>query len=364
MKQYVISKPDLIHNIRTIRSMAGDSQLIAVLKGQGYGLGLIEFATVLREEGVDFFAVSEVEEAVSLRNAGFDNDILLLTATTLEEELRAVLTHNIIAAAGSEHGIYTINRLAQELDMTARVHIKLDTGFGRFGFTPEQLSQVIETVSACENIQTEGVFSHLAFSFSDKRKDVEAPFTRFVSCVETLRSAGISLPLAHICNSCAFLQYPDMHLDAVRVGSALLGRLPLTRNYGLKRIGSLRSSVIEVKTLPKGHFVGYANTYKTKRETTIAIVPVGYKDGYGVEKSRDTFRLMDVLRYCYHDVRAFGSRLSVTVCGKRVPVIGRVSMYNVVLDVTGLDVKPGDEVILPANPILVSREIERIYLEQ
>lgn len=361
MKQYIVNRSDLIYNIQAICQRAGNARVIGVLKGQGYGLGLLEFASLLRENGVTFFAVSELEEAIALREAGFDNDILLLTATTLEGDLRTCMEYSIIAAVGSIQGLATLNRLAQEKGCLARAHLKLDTGFGRFGFICEDIDQAAAAVKQAKQVQVEGVFSHFSFSFSSSRKDVQAPYDKFLHCVAVLEQNGITGLMRHICNSCAFLHYPDMHLDAVRIGSAFLGRLPLSNTYGLKRIGALHSQVIEVKTLPKGYTVGYANTYKTKRDTKIAIVPVGYKDGFGVEKSNDTFRLMDILRYLYHDLRSLGKTLQVQVNGKPARIIGRVSMYNIVLDVTGMDIHAGANVILPANPILVSRDIPRIY---
>lgn len=361
MKSFVINKSDLIFNIKKIKELAGDSKVIAVLKGYGYGLGICGFAGLLCENGVDFFAVSELDEAIVLRNAGFDNEILFLTATCDESEIATALENNVTLAVGSYLCMETVERLAGEKGITAKAHIKIDTGFGRFGFLPDDAKDVCEMTKTKENISFEGIFSHFSFSFSPDRKDVQLQFDRFKECIDVFKENGFNL-MAHICNSCAFLQYKDMHLDAVRVGSAFLGRLPLVNNYGLKRIGHLKSNVVEVRAIPKGYYVGYANTYKTKRETTIAIVPVGYKDGFGVEKSKDTFRLNDVLRYMFNDFKSLGNRLSVLVNGKNANIIGRVSMYNIVLDVTGMDVSVGDECILNANPILVSRDIKREYI--
>lgn len=359
MKQYVINKSDLVHNIGVIKDMAGQARVIAVLKGCGYGLGIVEFAEVLRENGIDFFAVSEVEEAKTLREAGFDCDILLLTATAVEDEIKTCLELGVILSAGSQAAFDKISLLAG--DDSARVHLKLDTGFGRFGFSCDDIDNAIACVNKYDNINVEGVFSHFSFSFSDKKSDVQLQYDRFMECMDKLEAAGITDLTRHMCNSCAFLQYQEMHLDAVRVGSAFLGRLPLTGNYGLRRIGAMRSNVIEIKTLPAGYHVGYANTYTTKKETRIAVVPIGYKDGYGVEKSNDTFRFMDILRYMYHDFRSLGKRNTVMINGRRYPLIGRISMYNIIVDVTGSDVKIGDIVETNANPILVSRDVERIY---
>lgn len=361
MKSFVVNKSDLDFNIKKIKEMAGDAKVIAVLKGYGYGLGLCGFATILKENGIDFFAVSELDEAIVLRNAGFDDEILLLTATCDESEIATALDNNVTLAVGSALCMETVDRLAGEKGVKAKAHLKVDTGFGRFGFLPNDAKNVCEMAKDKQNILFEGIFSHFSFSFSPDRKDAQLQFDRFKACIDVFKENGMSL-MAHICNSCAFLQYKDMHLDAVRVGSAFLGRLPLVNNYGLKRIGHLKSSVVEVKTIPKGYYVGYANTYKTKRETTIAIVPVGYKDGFGVEKSKDTFRINDVLRYMFNDFKSLGKRLTVVVNGKSANIIGRVSMYNIVLDITGMDINVGDECILSANPILVSRDITREYI--
>ena len=361
MKSFVVNKSDLIFNIQKIKEMANGSRVIAVLKGYGYGLGICEFASLLRDNGIDFFAVSELDEAVVLRNAGFEEEILLLTATSDETEISLALDNNVTLAVGSFGCMENVDRLAGEKGLKAKAHIKIDTGFGRFGFLPGDAKNVCDMAKEKANISFEGIFSHFSFSFSPDRKDVQLQFDRFKDCLEVFKENGMSL-MAHICNSCAFLQYRDMHLGAVRVGSAFLGRLPLVNNYGLKRIGHLKSNVVEVRNIPKGYYVGYANTYKTKRETTIAIVPVGYKDGFGVEKSKDTFRLNDVLRYMFTDFKSFGKKLSVSVNGKTANIIGRVSMYNIVLDVTGMDIKVGDECVLNANPILVSRDIMREYI--
>lgn len=360
MKQYVIKKQDLIHNISKIKEMAGNSRIIAVLKGNGYGIGLTELGAVMADNGIDFFAVSELEEARELREAGFENDILLLTASAVREDIRLALELDVILAAGSETAFAEISAVADEMKKTARVHLKIDTGFGRFGFTCNMADVAAECVKKYANINVEGVFSHFSFSFSDKRSDVEVQYKKFVSFTDTLEKNDIYL-FKHICNSCAFLQYKDMHLDGVRVGSAFLGRLPLPSNYGLKKIGAMRSDVIEVKTLPAGSHVGYANTYTAKRETKIAVIPIGYKDGFGVEKSNDTFRFIDVLRYMYHNFRSIGKRITVTINGKQYPVIGRVSMCNVIADITDSDVKIGDIAEANANPILVNKSVERVY---
>ena len=361
MKQYVIKKQDLIHNIEVIKSKCADAEIIAVLKGNGYGLGIVEFAMVLKSCGVKFFAVSEVFEAVRLREAGIEDDILLLTATCDENDIKKCVEQGVILSAGSPTAYDVITRVCSECEKTARVHLKIDTGFGRFGFTPDEIDLAAECAKKYENVNTEGVFSHLSFSFGKKSDISDKQYDAFCKCIGKLEENGVNIPFKHICNSCGALRYPHMHMDGVRIGSAFLGRLPLTEDFSLKRIGFLRADVIETRLLPKGSNVGYANTFKTKKDTEIAVIPIGYKDGFGVEKSRDTFRFVDVLRYMYHDLRTLNKKNTITINGSICNIIGRISMYNVIADITDKQIKTGDIAEVGANPILLSGEVERVW---
>lgn len=361
MKQYVINKADFVHNIQTLKSKAGKARVIAVLKGNGYGLGICEAASVLRENGIDFFAVSDISEGEKLRDGGFNEDILFLTATCEPAEIRRGAELGLIMTAGSEKCLDAISEAAAELNKTVRVHIKADSGFGRFGFLCSEAKTAAEAIKKKSGISVEGAYSHFSFSFSDDKKHTAAQFDAFCAFVKELEENGVEIPFKHICNSCAFLQYEDMYLDGVRIGSALLGRVPLPGDYGLKRIGKMRSCVAEVKLLPKGSNVGYANTFRTKAETKIAVIDVGYKDGYGVEKSRDTFRIIDVLRYMFSDFKSIGKRYTVKIGEGSYRLIGRISMCNIIADVTGSDVKAGDRVELDVNPLFVRAEVEKVY---
>ncbi|AUS97468.1 alanine racemase [Clostridium thermosuccinogenes] len=361
MKTLVIEKEKLKHNIDILKSMTS-STIIAVLKGNGYGLGIVEFARFLLDNGIDYFAVSEISEAIKLREEGFENNILLLTPASSDEEAETIVQYNIIPSIGSLNSATLINEAGKRLDRIIDVHLKIDTGFGRFGFIWNSIGDCHSFLKSLENIRIVGTYSHLSFSFSKKAKLIQVQYERFLKCVEGLNQNGIRTGMLHIANSCAFLQYESMHLDAVRIGSAFLGRIPIENKYGLNRIGYMKSKIIELKELPKGYYIGYANTYKTKRPTRIGIVPVGYKDGFGVEKTKDTFRFLDILRYIYHDLKLFNKRIYVRVKGKKAKVLGRISMYNIVIDTTDLDVSIGDEVLLDVNPVLIETSIKREYL--
>lgn len=360
MKAYRVSTTDLRHNAEVLRGKT-ESEIIAVLKGNGYGLGLVQYAKFLREIGFDFFAVADISEAVKLRENGFDAEILLLSPTSLEGEIEALLRYGIIASVGSFEGAMRLNEAAKREGIKARVHLKIDTGFGRYGFAPGEMTHLGQALETWENLLVEGVFSHFSNAFGKSAKKTRNQLDAFLDATGILEDMGHDLGIKHIANSCAFWKYPETHLDAVRIGSAFLGRLPF-RTTELRRVGELISRVAEVRTLPEGHTVGYADTYKTKRLTQIAVIPVGYKDGFGTEKSRDTFRFFDFLRYLKQDIfQIFRHGFTVTINGEAAPIIGRIGMFNAVADVTGMSVKTGDPVVLPANPLLVDSDLVRIY---
>lgn len=213
-----------------------------------------------------------------------------------------------------------------------------------------------------ENLQIAGTYSHFSFSFSKKEKDIYSQYNKFINSVELIKQNNLDPGMLHICNSSAFLRFPQMHLDAVRIGSAFLGRIPIENTYGLQKIGYLKSQIIEVKELPKNHNIGYANTYKTHKAIRVGIVPVGYLDGFGVEKLRDTFRPIDILRYLYNDIKTLNKKYYVNIRGILAPILGRISTYNIIVDLTGINARIGDEVILDVNTMLVPRYITREYI--
>ena len=355
MKYLEIKKDDLVFNIERLKEHTFPSAIIAVLKGNAYGLDMLQFGKILLENGIDFFAVSELAEAIKLREAGFENEILLMTPACSADEAKLVADNQITATVASVNNAETLNKIRLPIN----AHIKIDTGFSRYGFYNDELSAKLNDF---KNITYTGVFSHFSDSFGKADKHSKIQFEKFIQAVETLKSFGINPPVKHICNSCGALRYDYARLDAVRIGSAFLGRLPIENTLGLKRIATLKCGVSEIRMLKKGASVGYANTFTAKRETKAAVIPVGYKDGYGVQKSTDTFRFLDVLRYMFADFKTFRKKIYVGINGKKYPIIGRVSMHNIVVDVTGSDIKCGDIASLECNPILLKSEIQRIYI--
>lgn len=355
MKAYVIEKALLQQNMQLIRQAAGDTIVWAVLKGNGYGLGVTQMAQLLLESGVDHFAVTQVREAVQLREAGLDNvQILMLRQTEEPAEINALMDLRVIMTVGSLDAAVVINGIAAERAATARVHLKVDTGMGRYGFMPEEVEKLLKVYDYQEHIQVCGIYTHFSCAFCND-KVTKKQYETFMQTVDEIRQAGYKPGMVHCCNSAAFLKYPEMHADAVRIGSAFLGRLSFPDKLGLKKIGHAEATVEELRWLKAGATVGYGAGWKAKRPTQIAVLGIGWYHGFSNERGRDLFRFRDCLREIRHNLKWMlkGRRLHVTVNGETCRVLGHVGMVNTIVDVTDIECAIGDRVVLQVNPLQV-----------
>lgn len=368
MKALVVEIQKIKHNLKKVREIIEqnnkETQLIAVIKGNGYGLGLIEYAQLLSDNGIEIFAVATVEEAIKLRENGIKQDILMMSSTAVKEDIKLLIENDIILTIGSQESGIAVNEIAQNMNKKVRVHIKIDTGFGRYGFIYSQKEQMVNTIKSLKNIVIEGMFSHFSISFYGDGKETKEQYNRFMDCVKQLKDNGIEPKMLHICNSSAILRFPEMHLNSVRAGSILLGRLSIPNKWGFKKVGYLKSNVAEIKTIPEGYNIGYSNSYITKRETKIAIVPCGYADGFNVKVDRDMFRPIDKLRYIIRDIKdAFKKQeIYVTINDQKCKVLGRLGMFHVSVDITDKNIKINDEVKFEVSPMLVDSNIKREYI--
>lgn len=375
MKVLRINKEDLKHNINIIKSIVKRSavddkgkspKIIGVVKGNGYGLGLVEFSKFLIKNGIKILAVSTVEEALELKRAKIDNDVMLLSGTSIRTDLMKLVNKDVIISLTSFEDIEVLNRILKNKDKVQRVQIKIDTGFNRYGFKYEDLDKLIEVLKSDESkkLKIVGTFSHFSYSYSQNKENTQKQFDLFISSVEKLKKNNIDTGDLHICNSSAFLKYPEMHLNAVRVGSAFLGRLQIENKYNLRKIGKLYTNICEIKSVRKGDTIGYSCSEKIKKNSRIAIAQIGYIDGLNSGKYNDTFKIIDkirILKNSFFDIFK-DKHIYYKINGSKCRVLGKIGMNHIVLDIKGKDVKINDEIEIDISPLNVNTNIRREYI--
>jgi len=364
MNKLVVDKKRIRANMVKIRERAGGAAVYAVLKGDAYGLGLLPVAELLREDGVSRFALTEVEDAMALRKAGFVNEeILMLRSTTEQAYIEALAEYNLVGTIGSNDAALALVGIADKNRTVIEAHVKIDTGMGRYGFLPSETEKIYSMYKYLSNVALTGIYTHFSRAY-DSERTTRAQADAFMAVVNDLRGRGVEPGIVHAANSSALFRYDFCNFDAVRVGSAITGRLPTNYNFGLQRVGYIESKVAEVRWLPKGCTIGYGGSYKTRRATRIAVIPIGYSNGFCAEKAKDTYRPKDTLRYVLSDLKRgfLGKKLYVTIGTSKARVLGHVGMLHTVADVSNLDCCTGDTATLEINP-LFTRDLTVEYTD-
>lgn len=327
----------LAANARTVVEAVG-VPVIGVVKLDGYGVTIAAAARAWQQAGVTMFAVSESWEALALREAGFEEDILLMAPVADPGTLHRLLENRIILTVSDLENA----RFYQEngSGFPLRVHVKVDTGMGRFGIRWTDIAQ-LKAVYGMEQLQIEGIYSHFSKSFEKTYKLTKLQLDRFLDAVEAVSQAGYAVGLRHIANSCGALRFPETRLDAVRIGSALVGALIAPVPVQLQCVYTFRAQVVARRELQKGDTMGYAAVCKAKRPTTAIVVELGQNHGFGLTGAPDPFPLLDFGVYLYHLLQRYLRPPCVTVDGKKLPLIGRVGSQYTLFDATGSDVQPG-----------------------
>ena len=319
-------------NVAAIASRQA-ARVIALLKADAYGHGAVELARRCDPANVAMIGVALLEEALELRAAGIFLPILVLGPLN-ESQVRVALENDITLGVPGPESLQIIAAVARERDVA--IHLKIDSGMGRMGVIESELPQVVELIRSAPRLRVDAIYTHFA-----NASDPADPFTneqlaRFETLVETLREAGVAAPRHHVANSAATMRGITPG-DYVRVGLALYGAEPLDNPAAgaaaipLEPVMRWRTAIARLKELPAGSAIGYGTTFHTGRVSRIATLPVGYADGYN---------------------RRFSNRGEVLVCGRRAPVVGRVSMDLTTIDVTGIpDAAMGDEVVLLGDGI-------------
>lgn len=365
MTTLTIDKQALLHNINVIKNLSDTSEIIAVVKGNAYGLGLCSFAKLLEQAGIHYFSVTDLEDAVKLRECGIKGTIIMLTPIHEISSLYKAIKNNITLSITSNACGLAAENVVAELSTTVHAHLCIDTGFGRYGFLDSDINAITETVEEMKHVKITGIFSHFYGSCCKNAVHVQKQHKRFLNVCDKLLQEHIAIGMRHIASTCSFLRFPDTMLDAVRIGSAFLGRLPFPDKWGFLPIGNLEASIDDIYTLPAGHNVGYGNSYITSKPTTIAVVSAGYYHGLGIERHTESkpakLTPLNILRAVKHHF--FKKELTASLGKHHFHIIGKIGMNSLILDITGYSLSIGDVVTFPINPLYVNSSIPRNYLE-
>lgn len=326
-----INLDHLAYNVRNIKELVGDSRLIAIVKADAYGHGAVEVADTMLENGAEAFGVAIAGEALELRKSGIKEDIVVMSYTSpayYEEAVKEDLTLHMV----SYEDALLLHEVALKHGKRAKVMISLDTGIGRLGFRPsEEGIQEIVKISALEGIFMDSIYTHFASSDEADKSLTYRQFEMYQKAMRNLKENGVHFKHEHVANSAAIVDLKETYLESVRPGIILYGYHPSAEvkkeNLSLKPVMSIRGTIAQLKTVPKGTGISYGHRYITDREETrIATIPIGYADGY---------------------FRNLSGKAKVIVHGVLCPQIGSVCMDHIMVDVTEVpEVKRLDTVTL------------------
>jgi alanine racemase len=358
-----VSRSAIRHNVAEVRKAIGEGvRLMAVVKADGYGHGLVGTAKEMVDAGADALAVTRLDEAALLRTSGITCDVLVFESILPEMAAEAirldvdltVCTPELVEALGSA---------AIAADETARVHLKIDSGMGRLGVLPGDAVGMARKISETEGVVHVGTYTHFATSSEKDLTYARAQLANFNIAVQAIRNAGLEPGHVHAANSAAILRMPDSHFDMVRPGTILYGQYPssfVPRSLALKDTWQLKARISYVKSVPAGLRIGYGSEFRAKRESRIAVIPLGWADGLTLAPEsvfRRSIAKVALSRYLGKPV------LRVKIGNKWARVVGRIAMQMCSVDVTKIPAKVGDEVVIPSRRVTTNPLIPRVYID-
>lgn len=326
---YRLLVDSLVREPRAGTAAAGEGTppgVIAVVKANAYGHGAAQVARTLENAGADLLACADIEEGAALRAAGVRADILVFGALSVSD-LDGIFDGALTPTISTPFAARAVQASAARYKQRVRYHLKIDTGMNRLGFRFDNLRRTLPELLASPNLELDAVYTHFATADEPGSPLFDLQRTRFAQALTVLDELGARPRFRHAANSAAFLRDSRVWYERVRPGLLLYGIVPppLASTLPLRPVMSLRSRVVAAKGVRVGETTGYGGRFTADRPTTIAIVPAGYADGL--------------------DLRLAG-RGTVLIRGRRAPIVGSVCMDMLMADVTGLDVSPGDEVVL------------------
>lgn len=322
----------ILYNMEAMhQGISENTQIMAVIKADGYGHGAVEVAEAIDELPYVFgYAVATVEEGIILRNHGIDKPILVLGYVFPEQYYDMIRAH-IRPTVFTREMAERLSSMAGRLEMPCPIHLAVDTGMSRIGYqVTEENADEMAQIASLPHIVVEGIFTHFARADEADKSSTLQQLRLFEQTIEMLAARGVHIPLHHCANSAAIVDIPQANMDLVRAGITMYGMWPSEEvdktRISLKPALSLVTRVAYVKELPAGREISYGGTYTTTKKQLIATIPVGYADGYA---------------------RTLSNKADVLIHGQRAPICGRICMDQFMVDVTDIPhVKTGDKVTL------------------
>ena len=321
----------IAYNMKNIKNLAKDKEVIAVVKADCYGHGALDVVPTLLENGASRLAVAVLTEGIELRNDNIKAPIMILgyTPSYLNEEL---IKYDLEQTVYDLDYAKELSKIALSLNKKAKIHIAIDTGMGRIGFLPtEKAIYDICKICSLEGLEVIGIFTHFSTSDEKDKEYTNEQFEKFTNLLKKLSNLNIEIPIKHVSNSGAIMDMPETYLDAVRAGIILYGYYPSPEvkkeNLSLKPALTLKATITRVQEMDAGMSISYGRTFKTERKSLIATIPIGYADGYS---------------------RLLAKNAKVIINGQFASIVGRICMDQCMIDITDIngDIKVGDEVIV------------------
>lgn len=304
-----IQSSALHHNVSLLRSKLHQTPIIGIIKANAYGHGMLNIARLLDEVGINFFGVATLSEAISLRQTYPHKRILILGAL-IPEQFSSAIEHQLEFMLFQQEDLTFLNTLNST--STALLHLKVDTGMGRVGILPHQVFSTLDKIRHSPFIKLQGICSHLASSDQKNFPPVQDQLRIFQALKDNFQANYKERVIFHIGNSDAIYAYPQAHFDYVRAGISLYGYGSYP-DFPLQPVLSLKGRITQIKTVPINYKLGYGGTYTTQRESRIGLIPLGYADGVN---------------------RLLSNQQDVLIQGQRIPIVGRVSMDQTILDLS------------------------------
>lgn len=364
----------LAANLREIKGSLGDCGLIAVVKNDAYGFGAPECARTFMQAGADILAVTTLEEALELREAEIGAPVLVFLPPMLGEE-RLYAEYRLTATVDSLRAARLLREYGQNTGQELQCHLKVNCGMNRFGVNPgAELAAVLEELAQPGAPGLLGVYAHMATALEPEEKFAREQIRLFNQVREQVLDCGglteaqKELICFHLANSAGGLRFPEARFSAVRMGSALYGQLLMAKKMGLNLQEPFvaKARISAIRTLKKGDGVGYSQEYHAGKAQRLAVIPYGYGDGFGVSAQARELTVRESVQTMSRNIGKLvlgrGQR-GVYYQDKLLPVLGRVAMQSMMVDIGDLPLEVGDEVSVPLRRTAASARLPRVYLE-